>query len=169
MAGLWTLVLMYGYGTSSLGSLLCSPTCLPLRLGYAFTPRWRRRLTRASEFPAFSRCARGTANTSSVFLPPACSSSSYEGVGFAACSARLGLRQSVPSSWSSSCSSWFFVGAVCRLSVGWFGVRLVRGFVPRVSQWAAFLQLLPYLRSFSRSWIYEDFWVRRSLRTNPPR
>ena len=40
------------------------------------------------------------------FFPPASCSSSYEGVGFAACSARLVLRLSVPSSWCSSCSSW---------------------------------------------------------------
>ena len=65
-------------------------------------------------------------NTPSVFLPPACSSSSYEGVGFAACSARLGLRQSLPSSWCSSCSSWS--SFLCRrglssLCCGWFRPR----------------------------------------------
>ena len=45
---------------------------------------------------------------------------------------------------------FFFVGEVCRLSVGLFGVRLARGFVPRVSQWTAFLQLLPYFYAVSR-------------------
>ena len=85
----------------------------------------------------------------------------------------LALRPAPPD-WASASLSlrlvlFFFVGAVCRLSVGWFSVRLVRGFVPRVCQLTAMLQLLPYLRSFSRSWISEDFWVRRSLRTNPPR
>ena len=74
------------------------------------------------EFPAYSRCARGTANTPSVFLPPACSSSSYEGVGFAACSARLGLCQSVPSPWSSSCSSWSSSSLSARFVVSlWVG------------------------------------------------
>ena len=64
----------------------------------------------------------GTADTPCVFLPPACHSSSYEGVGFAAGSARLGLRQSVPSSWCSSCSSWSSSSLLARFVVSlWVG------------------------------------------------
>ena len=114
MASLWTLVHMYGYGPSCLGSLLCSPTCL-----HHYALRGVAGLLAPSPL---LRCARGTADTPCVFLPPACSSSSYERVGFAAGSARLGLRQSVPSSWCSSCSSWSSSSLLARFVVSlWVG------------------------------------------------
>ena len=139
MAGLGTLVLMYGYGPSSLGSLLCSHTCLPTApLG----------ASAGLLVPSSLLVLGAPADTPSVFLPPACSSSSYEGVGFAACSARLGLRQSVPSSWCSSCSSWSSSSLSARFVVSLWLVR--RAARPRLrssgfSVIAVFTQFLAFL------------------------
>ena len=164
--GLWTLVFMYGYGPSSLGSLLCSPTGLhttPLG-GVAGL------LVPSSLLIRGAPVAPPTLPVFFSLRPPVVRATK-----------ELALRPAPPD-WASACLS-LRLGVrrvlpgpllLCRRGLSSLGGLLRRSARPRLrssglSVVSFFLQFLPYLRRFLCPWIYEDFRVRRSLRINPPR
>ena len=121
---LWTLVLMYGYSSPSLRSLLCFPTWSPTTpLGASQTYSYPRVLCHPSGAP-------GAPPALPECVPSSLCSSFHEGASSAAGSARLGLRQSCPPCFSSLRRSWgrsFFVGSGIRHFPQWYALKSLCG------------------------------------------